>query len=271
MWYYESNGLSTGPVSKGVIAQALRSGTIGMDTLVCQKGSTTWLRLGDTELAILTLTPPTEVGVQAVTPLPSSVSLSGLDRTFWWWVGLAGSSLLFLLILIVTDQFRYEPGWVILSLLPLLAACVFEYVMISKHWKVVQDGNASKTPGKAVGYLFIPAFAIYWLFPAHFGLVKDQQRFIQQHTSPSAGVRPPTSWVTWTYLILYWLVWAFLLVITICTIIYNNTYYYGSWEMTFYNDTISIILLVMFLVQMVARWGMLVDHYLTSRSIIQNS
>jgi hypothetical protein len=40
-------------------------------------------------------------------------------------------------------------------------------IYLHRAWRLVQPGGATTTPGKAVGFLFIPLFAIYWTFIAY--------------------------------------------------------------------------------------------------------
>ena len=47
--------------------------------------------------------------------------------------------------------------------------CVFWY----KVWVSIQDGHARTTPGKAIGFMFIPFFNGYWLFQSIWGFAKD--------------------------------------------------------------------------------------------------
>lgn len=49
---------------------------------------------------------------------------------------------------------------------PLLLGAIFFWVLLYKAWAAVQDGHARTTPGKALGFMFIPIFNIYWLFIA---------------------------------------------------------------------------------------------------------
>lgn len=56
--------------------------------------------------------------------------------------------------------------------------CVFWY----KAWARIQDGNVRTTPGKAIGFLFIPFFNLYWIFQAIWGFSKDYNLFIERHS-----------------------------------------------------------------------------------------
>lgn len=60
-------------------------------------------------------------------------------------------------------------------------AIVIAFVLWYKGWKSIQDGHARTTPGKAVGFLFIPLFGLYWIFQAFWGFSKDYNSFIKRH------------------------------------------------------------------------------------------
>jgi len=45
---------------------------------------------------------------------------------------------------------------------------------------VIPDAYARTTPGKAVGFLFIPLFNIYWIFVAIMGLADDARDFLNR-------------------------------------------------------------------------------------------
>lgn len=50
-----------------------------------------------------------------------------------------------------------------------ISVCQFLY----RCWHLIQDGHARTTPGKAVGFIFVPFFNIYWVFVAIYGLAMD--------------------------------------------------------------------------------------------------
>jgi hypothetical protein len=51
-----------------------------------------------------------------------------------------------------------------------------------RAWKAIQDGYARTTPGKAIGFLFIPIFNAYWMFQAIWGFAKDYNAFIARYS-----------------------------------------------------------------------------------------
>jgi len=64
---------------------------------------------------------------------------------------------------------------------------VMACVLLYKAWKVIQDGHARTSPGKAVGFLFIPFFNLYWIFQAYWGFAKDYNAYIERHHNVSEG------------------------------------------------------------------------------------
>jgi uncharacterized membrane protein YdcZ (DUF606 family) len=50
----------------------------------------------------------------------------------------------------------------------------------------VLGGHARTTPGKAIGFLFIPIFNIYWASQALWGLSKDFNAYLQRNSIPAA-------------------------------------------------------------------------------------
>lgn len=61
----------------------------------------------------------------------------------------------------------------------LIATLPFGLSIIYKAWEQIEDGKDTRTePGKAVGYLFIPYYNLYWIFIAYKGLAEDMNKYI---------------------------------------------------------------------------------------------
>jgi hypothetical protein len=56
--------------------------------------------------------------------------------------------------------------------------CAFIYRM----WVAIQDGHARTSPGRALGFLFIPIYQFYWVFQAFPGFAKDFNAFAARHS-----------------------------------------------------------------------------------------
>ncbi|MFT6863179.1 MAG: hypothetical protein ACJAVK_001740 [Akkermansiaceae bacterium] len=67
------------------------------------------------------------------------------------------------------------------GLLLVAIAWVLGRITLYRAWCLVQPGGARTTPGKAVGFLFIPFFNIYWTFEAYHGWSQDWNRIQAAH------------------------------------------------------------------------------------------
>lgn len=73
----------------------------------------------------------------------------------------------------------------ILGSIILLASSIVVLVLYYKMWVAIQDGHARTTPGKAVGFMFIPLFNLYWVFQAIWGYSKDYNEYLRRHSIPA--------------------------------------------------------------------------------------
>ncbi len=64
----------------------------------------------------------------------------------------------------------------------MIYALVVTMVLVYKMWAAIQDGHTRTTPGKAVGFLFIPLFNLYWPFQAFWGFAKDYNAYLHRHS-----------------------------------------------------------------------------------------
>ncbi len=114
-------------------------------------------------------------------------------------------------------MFPYQPGtfgtlylwWAILAglgLIPvlgfpmLIAGIVLGCIMLYRFWNQIQDGHQRTSPGKAIGFLFIPFFNLYWVFVAVQGLSMDLNAYLRRY-----GVNVPavSETLALTYCILF--------------------------------------------------------------------
>lgn len=63
------------------------------------------------------------------------------------------------------------------SIYLIVVHCVFWY----KAWASIQDGSARATPCRAIGFMFIPFFNLYWIFQAIWGFARDYNSYIARH------------------------------------------------------------------------------------------
>lgn len=84
----------------------------------------------------------------------------------WWWILLAVGA--------VTSI-------ILIGIPVLIAAYVLWFMFMFKCWNQIQDGYQKTTPGKAIGFLFIPFFNLYWQFVAIHGLAQNLNAYGERH------------------------------------------------------------------------------------------
>ena len=60
----------------------------------------------------------------------------------------------------------------VVGIFGLIASVIYQFMLIYKLWSLIPRERAQTTPGKAIGFLFIPIFSLYWIFVAFHGLAK---------------------------------------------------------------------------------------------------
>ncbi len=93
-------------------------------------------------------------------------------------------SLMYNLFTLAFDRtgFSGMMGFVVLFQLGVaISATVADCILLHHWWAVLPPGWRRMTPGKAVGYLFIPIYGLYWAFVAYGGLADDLNRFVEAH------------------------------------------------------------------------------------------
>lgn len=84
-----------------------------------------------------------------------------------------------------TRNFDFTP-FIVILIVYILGAVLFiwgityYYRLLYRAWQTIQDKNARTTPQKAVGYLFIPFYNLYWIFVAYLGFAKDYNSFLRR-------------------------------------------------------------------------------------------
>lgn len=69
----------------------------------------------------------------------------------------------------------------LLLLLPMAVYMVLYWIQIYQMWNVINDGDSRATPGKAIGFLFIPFYNLYWIFNIWGGFPTDYNAFVSRY------------------------------------------------------------------------------------------
>jgi hypothetical protein len=64
--------------------------------------------------------------------------------------------------------------------LPMVVLGIVQMVFIYKMWNAINDGHTKPTPGAALGLLFVPFFALYWIFVVWPGYATRYNAYIQR-------------------------------------------------------------------------------------------
>ncbi len=81
------------------------------------------------------------------------------------------------------------PGAVLLLLMAVLglfqfaiAQFIYTLLILSRMWGAIQDGHTEITVGKAIGFLFIPVFGVYWIFRAWGSFPTEYNNYIDRYS-----------------------------------------------------------------------------------------
>ncbi|MBK1831569.1 DUF4339 domain-containing protein [Verrucomicrobiaceae bacterium R5-34] len=213
-WFYtDSAGQQAGPVSADGLRQLSAAGTVSSATLVWSEGMAEWTPA--TQVPGLLPTQTTAAGNPYATPQTSVTApvshddypIPEVKRTNY---GLFIGTFLFGFILFMAgfvmmglqDSSSYdaadpyglnsstttsEPSvasivLLIVGGLSLAFGGILGLVYLHRAWTVIQPGGATTTPGKSVGFLFIPLFNLYWYFIAYWKWSQDWNRVTASHS-----------------------------------------------------------------------------------------
>jgi hypothetical protein len=286
MWYYSLNNQPVGPIDEAELKALFARGVINFDTLIWREGMPEWKRYGEITMVAPGISPVSQLPAANVPMVePGGPSRRGLKSLYLWWLITTLFTAVFMVFFFWLESSMLNgmdtavlgglSALMCVGYIPVLASVVLEYVLIYKLWKVVQDGFASTSAGKAVGFLFIPLFNYYWLFRAFWGLSKDYNRFIDRHFANRADleVRRSASWISLTYLIFMFgggIIYYIIYMGTIGSQILANNFS-GSLDtssMMAMMGPVFIYMAIYFVVQMVLVILMFADFHKTADSIL---
>jgi len=207
-WYYTQNNQQNGPVPYTQLQQIAANGQIApqRDKVWCE-GLANWIQAGQVEGLFPQATPappppPPQAALQAppmaspyAPPMAQSAATiqpgSVKRASFGLLMSMGGvyilSFILGMTLIIIGDSENEDALMVIggifaaIGMIAVIALAIMTCMYVYRMWKMIQDGHARTTPGKAVGFMFIPLFSLYWIFVVYHGWSQDYNAFIVRH------------------------------------------------------------------------------------------
>lgn len=200
-WYVMQDEQSLGPYTPEQMSEFAAQGNIARDSMVWTEGLESWVPAAQVDglfPAETASVPPTPAAAQAApapaaAELPSAyppVQISSVSFGIWLGAILLGVFLMCLpgLVSALSPEEPPEQVKMILvglfgiGVITILVAGILSWVYLHHAWKCLRPGQLARTtPGKAVGFLFIPFFNLYWIFQAVYGLAVDWNRTIAHY------------------------------------------------------------------------------------------
>lgn len=214
--YCHSQGHQSGPMSFADLRQRCADGQINrLSDRVWFEGAEDWLPVTRIEglfsapNAPGSPTPPsTQMRGSPIACQPARTPLKGARFPIILRLGLA--SVILSLIGFVAIIFGSEESevWIVIFGVMLLlvavglavALVVIFCMYVYRMWQIIQDYSIRATPGKAVGFLFIPFFNLYWVFQAYYGWSQDYNQFIHDAQLTDAPRMPEALFLAFSIL-----------------------------------------------------------------------
>lgn len=189
-----------GPVPFLTLQEKVRMGEIQPSDHVWCEGLTDWILASEVEG--LYAAPgeqaayDTPIGFETTMPAPQRVKKANFGLLMFLGIAAVMAIALGAILVGVGD----ESGKTLLTILGgflcilggglLITGAVLCYIYIYRMWYMIQGPYARTTAGKAVGFLFIPFYSLYWIFVAYYGWAQDYNKFIQGYNMQDAPRMP---------------------------------------------------------------------------------
>jgi len=187
-FYIDQNGQKQGPCSEQELKTLAAQGVITPDTPL--ETNTAQKRLGG-EVTWLFPTKPdgsNDDVTSTINKLNTHFRLFAKYTATWL---CCCPAYIFVSLIVVGDRSPMAgDGVLVVTLVVLILFLIFMFAVLAgplhsffllyRLWSVIPKDIARTTPGKAVGFSFIPIFNFYWWFVAFWGLAKDMNKALRQ-------------------------------------------------------------------------------------------
>lgn len=203
-WHYlDAQNQQQGPVT-GTQLQALTAqGQVLQTTQVWTDGLEAWIPASQVE-GLFAAAPTEQAAVEPAYTAPTTdptptggeypatiVTGASFGKLIGLFAGAAGFIGIGLLVISGQENNLVIAGTslCIIGCIILLILSILPYIYLYKAWKCLQPGGATVTPGKAVGFMFIPLFNYYWIFVALGGLPRQWNEIVSRYDNTQDAPR----------------------------------------------------------------------------------
>jgi len=159
-YYIASKGQQSGPFSESEVQSMLANGAITTTDLCWVEGMTNWKPIHEVIARPTNVPPPLRLQVHPSTG-SASATINWIPALVLYCV-VTGASILISLVALEDEE--AARGLAFLALPLIILAIVFISILHYRCWNALPERFRATTPGKAVGYLFIPFYNFYWAF-----------------------------------------------------------------------------------------------------------
>ncbi len=214
-YYYVRNNERQGPISGAQLVQLAGTGQVQPTDLVWTDGMPAWAPASTLEglyaapvSAAPAMVPPPPPAPPAhyvaapspvpVRPLFPAAPFGGASFGMMFVLGLLGFFILVggVVMAVIGAQAGGDvttPAVVagiitaVLGCCLLIWSCVLGAIYLYRAWSAIQGHpQVESTPGKAIGFMFIPLFSLYWIFIAYGKWAKQYNEFVRMNQLPGA-------------------------------------------------------------------------------------
>ena len=188
-WWLSSGDKPEGPFPAEHVTEWLKSGQISPDTMACPEGSQEWKRLSEVD-EFARIVPPPPPRSEGPPPPPPGAPAQAAPAALSWSTGRvrAKFGILTAAIVLSATSLFLEFVSVLLVDAPLVDLLMFGTGVASlatwlvfhhQLWALIPAEHAETTPGRAVGFLFIPFYNFYWVFQSCVGVARSLNRLAE--------------------------------------------------------------------------------------------
>jgi hypothetical protein len=202
-WHYlDAQNQQQGPISGPQLQALTAQGQITPATQVWTEGLEAWIPASQVDGLFPAQTASTPDQSAYTTPTsdptptegdypPTIVTGASFAKLIALFIGAVGFIIIGLMVANSPEDnlVKAGTGIAIIGYIMFLLLSVLPYIYIYKAWKCLQPGGATVTPGKAVGFLFIPLFNYYWIFVAMGGLPRQWNEIMDRYENTQDAPR----------------------------------------------------------------------------------